>query len=78
MSKLLYVSRLCVYSTCTISILVCTLSFSHIYSQDGYLYDREAILECLLHQKRESTYAYVRSNIRRCILICMYVCIVSM
>ena len=26
---------------------------------DGYLYDKEAILECLLHQKRESKYMYI-------------------
>ena len=58
--------------------LVCTLSFSHIYSQDGYLYDREAILECLLHQKRESTYAYVQSNIGIYLYACTYVCILSM
>jgi hypothetical protein len=36
-----------------------SLSLSRAHSPDGYLYDKEAILECLLHQKRESEWFFV-------------------
>ena len=36
----------------------------------GYLYDKEAILECLLHQKRESKAMFSTSCVRMCVSRC--------
>ena len=48
------------YSHSSLSLIFLSLSLSSLsLSPDGYLYDKEAILECLLHQKRESEYKYI-------------------
>jgi hypothetical protein len=45
----------------TVALLTAVVLF---YRPDGYLYDKEAILENIIHQKKESTY-------KSCFLCCM-------